>query len=174
MFNNYYCKVAKSLNTACAKQSNMGIKGLEPGLFVNLEGCGSQTDFYRDAFNEIKDAIPYVNEEVTGTSGMRLPYFITCSVGELKSDPEDYYAAVLTPGRTPYEWNITFNQDNPYHLGLDRTAGTVLHEYAHVVGEESEYRTEITNIKSLKKAGKNKIAELMGEGSRYKPPSNFD
>jgi len=145
----------------------MGIESLEPGLFVNLD-CGDQTDFYRDAFDEIKDAIPYVNEEVTGTHGMRLPYLINCSVGNLKSDPKDYYAAVLTPGRTPYEWNITFNQDNPNHLGLYRTAGTVLHEYVHITDPNlSEHETEKTNIKSLKKAGKKKIVELTETGSEY-------
>jgi hypothetical protein len=152
---------------------------LEPGLFVpqdpvfefNFDGCGSQKDYYQERFSEIKDAVLNTYSKFAGRRG--LPYLRTnLSVGNLKSEPKDYYAALLTPGRSPYEWDMTFNQDNPESLGPYRTGSAMNHEFVHAITDSlgydlSEYQTEKANVETLKKTGKEKIARPTELGSNY-------
>ena len=151
---------------------------LEPGLFapqypilVDSKGFGSQKKFYRKVFSEIEDVIPHIYEKFAGRE--RWPYLrINCSVGNLKSGPKGYDAAVLKPGRNLGEYNLVFNQNNPEHLGLYGTAGTFTHEITHMIPMSlgyklSEYKTEKANIEALKKAEKKKIAKLVEAGSGY-------
>jgi len=156
----------------------MGLGDLEPGLFFNLEGCGSQKSFYRDALKEITNVIPLLYKKFAGTSRIRSPYLIKCSIGNLKSNSKEYDAAILKRSRNPYEWGITFNQNNPEYLGPYGTAATANHEMIHILSMSfgvnlSEYDTEMTNIETLKKAGKEEIAKLTERGSGYigKTPS---
>ncbi len=152
---------------------------LELGLFtpqcpilINPEGLGSQKKFYRAVISGTGGVISHIYEKFAGRGSW--PYLrVNCSVGNLKSGPKGYDAAVLRPGRDPGEYNLVFNQDNPGYLGEDGTAGTWCHEVVHMVSTSSGYKKlpepeiEETNAEAFEKAGKKKIGKLIRAGSGY-------
>ena len=146
---------------------------LMPKIDVGFEGCGSQKDFYRRCFREVAPAISPMYKEISNRTGNNLPTHLKFiySIGSLKSDPQDYTAAVLTNPR-PNVYEVTFNENNPTTLELYKSSGTVLHEFGHGISmskglPHTEAENERLTRDSAYKAGKHEIAKVIDSNSKF-------